>query len=303
MEAQVQQLVQQVQALQLEHSALLQQLHQTQAQLAAATTQRATEGSGSTPSHGPKMPKPPVFSGRQREPSPQNWTYQMENWLQANGIDLNSSKAVIYAAGYLADTALTWHRMHLAAVARGATQEYATWTVFREALITRFTPISPERTAREKLATLRQTKSVRAYAQDFNLCMIELPAMDERDRLYRFMAGLKPEVRIHVELQNPTTLEQAVQLSIQTDSLLWQVKKGPNLVGRGGPYRDNTNGSSRPQPMELGALETKEGKQWRRQRDLSHVKCYNCEQLGHIAWNCPQRKTKERQSSRAQSGN
>jgi hypothetical protein len=193
--------------------------------------------------------------------------------------------------------------MHLAAVARGAAQEYATWAVFREALITRFTPISPERTAREKLATLRQTKSVRAYAQDFNLCMVELPAMDERDRLYRFMAGLKPEVRIHVELQNPTTLEQAVQLSIQTDSLLWQVKKGPNLVGRGGPYRDNTNGSSRPQPMELGALETKEGKQWRRQRDLSHVKCYNCEQLGHIAWNCSQRKTKERQSSRAQSGN
>jgi hypothetical protein len=297
--AQAEQLMAQMQALQAEHANVVQQLQQAQAQLAAAAQVAGPEAAHAI-APAPvtlKMPKPPVFSGRNREPSPQNWSYQMENYLLANGVDLATPQAATYAAGYLADAALTWHRMHLADVARGLAQNYPSWAEFQAALITRFTPISPERTAREKLTTLRQGKSVRAYAQEFNLCMIELPLMEERDRLYRFLEGLKPEVRIHVELQNPTTLAQAIQLAIQTDSILWQVKKGPSLVGRSTyreAFRHDTNPG--PQPMELGAMENRGGQE----RNNSSIRCFYCHRLGHIKRDCPKRKER---MAREQSGN
>lgn len=284
----------QMQALQAEHANVLQQLQHAQVQLEAANLIAGPQPAPAV-GHAPviKMPKPPVFSGRNREPSPQNWTYQMENYLLANGVALDTPQAVTYAAGFLADAALTWHRMYLADVARGVVQEYSSWAVFRDALITRFTPISPERTAREKLATLRQGKSVRAYAQEFNLCMIELPEMNERDRVYRFMAGLKPEVRIHVELKNPATLAEATQLAIQTDSILWQVKKGPNLVERG-TFRQATHQNTGPAPMELGTMEN------HRERPNSSIRCFYCKRMGHMKKDCPKRKAR---LSRTQPGN
>ena len=49
--------------------------------------------------------------------------------------------------------------------------------------------------------------------------------MHEKDRVHRFLEGLRPEVRIHVELKNPTTLSDAVEWAIQADSLVWQIKR------------------------------------------------------------------------------
>lgn len=209
MEEQVQQLAAQLSALSQQHQAVVLELHAAQQHIAAMQSNVAAATSQIQPRI--KPPKPPVFSGHNREPSPQNWVHQMETYLRANNVDLTNPTAVTYAAGFLADSALTWYRMHSADVARGVTQEYNNWDEFRTALITRFTPISPERTARQKLATLKQRQSVRAYAQEFNLCMIELPEMNEKDRIFRFLEGLKPEVRIHVELKNPRTLAEAIE--------------------------------------------------------------------------------------------
>jgi len=276
MEAQVQQLANQLAALTQEHQAVVAQLQAAQQQIAAMQPNVVAAGAQVQPRI--KPPKPPVFTGRNREPSPTNWTHQMEAYLRANGVDLNNPVAVTYAAGFLADSALTWHRMHTRDVGRGVTQDYANWEQFRTALITRFTPISPEETARRKLATLKQRQSVRAYAEEFNLCMIELPGMDERDRIFRFLRGLKPEVAIHVELKGPTTLAEAIEWAIKADSLVWQLKKG---AYQGPTYRQVVAPtSSGPAPMELGAMENKT-------QGRSKMICFYCKGEGHIKRECP----------------
>ena len=146
-------------------------------------------------------------------------------YSHATSTSTHAPIAILHAAGFLRDSALTWYRNHLAAVQRGVDRPWNTWED-KAALITHFTPISPERTAREKLDHLQQGgKSARTYAEQFNLCMLELPDMHEKDRVHRFLEGLRPEVRIHVELKTPTTLSDAVEWAIQADSLVWQIKR------------------------------------------------------------------------------
>lgn len=315
MEARIQQLTNDLAALATAHQQAIQQLQTAQQQI-VVLQQAQAQGQPNGPRV--KPPKPPVFTGS-AQPSAVNWCYLMETYLQACGVDLTAPTAVPHAAGFLRDSALTWYRNHLAAVQRGVAVGYNNWENFKAALITHFTPISPERTARQKLDTLQQGgKSARTYAEQFNLCMLELPDMHEKDRVHRFLEGLRPEVRIHVELKNPATLSDAIEWAIQADSLVWQIKKRRSSPTPGASHypihqqrqEPRTNG---PTPMELGAADTKRtntvnytngvrrqnfnnrrqnfnnARRLQSKKSTSDVECFYCHRLGHYQNNCPKR--------------
>jgi hypothetical protein len=107
---------------------------------------------------------------------------------------------------------------------------------------------------------------------------------------------LKPEVRIHVKLQNPMSLSKAIELAIQADSMVWDVSRRSNVrpgmpVTRHGGYRPTTNNiiggttisssSGGPSPMELGVTEGKN-----KFVPRSSIVCYYCKKPGHMKRDC-----------------
>ena len=72
--------------------------------------------------------------------------------------------------------------------------------------------------------------------------LLELPEMHPADAVYRFVRGLKPQIRLHVELQRPTTVNSAILLAQAAETALnfTRPTSSPTYMG--------------PQPMQLGAL-------------------------------------------------
>ena len=292
------QMVSALTALQGQVAAVEQQLQQTQAQVAASASSRA----------GPRLPKPPYFTGVFKNTSVVNWAHQMETYMVASSLDINSPQAAVFAAGYLSDSALTWYRLHLQSVQQGRAAAFTSWHQLKQEVVRCFQPIAPEHAARERLNTLQQGRSVKQYCEIFSQCVLEIPDMSEGDRVSRFLAGLKPQVRLHVELQHPDTLARAIELAIQVDSLVWQLQHRSSRVGMASRWGDSSedqrsyeenrqayaNGGSQqllgstdgPVPMQCGTMTLTASKPHQK-RGSKGLRCYNCNQLGHPAKLCP----------------
>jgi hypothetical protein len=88
----------------------------------------------------------------------------------------------------------------------------------------RFCAFDVEEEARYRLD---QHTSVLKYSEEFNKSMVELPTMDEKDRVHRFVEGLKPEVRKWIRLQKPTTLAAAIAMATHADHTVWAGRFNP----------------------------------------------------------------------------
>lgn len=248
-----------------------------------------------------KLPKPPETNGT--NPSAINWCYKMETYLQAQSVDLNLPGTVTFAASFLKDSALNWWLRYQQEVAAGKRQPFANWAAFKQEFISAFTPVTPDYDARNQLDRLAQTRSVLDYASKFNTLMLELPNMDEADRVHFFIRGLKPEIRMHVTLRKPATLHDAVELAIQADGLLWGMRKErkppvyaprPNLPVQRQP-------DSGPTPMELGSMEQDDSDQAEfnyTESKRKPLRCFYCNRLGHKIADCRQKKFDEQKDRR-----
>lgn len=251
-------------ALSQQQQLFAQQLQQMQ-QLVAAGAAHAGPHHG-----GPNLrfPKPDSYSALPRE-SPPNHLHQVETYLTAYGVDLNTTAAVTHAAGFLAGSALKWYRLHLNSVATGLEADFPNFEAYEQALISKFAPAEPEREARNRLEKLRQTGSAREYARNFITLMLDIPEMREKDRLEKFMRGLKPHLRLQLELKGPSTLQRALEWAVRIDQLMWDAQhyRSGNFASNSSSG-NNSGANNGPAPMELGAAEPKPS--WRRNAPGQH---------------------------------
>ena len=132
------------------------------------------------------------------------------------------------------------------------------------------------------MENLRQRTSVTDYANQFSGLLLEVPEMHPADAVYRFVKGLKPQIRLHVELQRPTTVNDAIRLAQAADSALYFTR--PTYpVNRPTPPPTYMG----PQPMQLGALALPPKlSPAERERLFRERKCFRCRQPGHLAQEC-----------------
>ena len=166
----------------------------------------------------PKPPKPPMpekYEGDRRSGAASNWLHQMTLYLTILGL-LDTAHAIPQAVSFLIGAARTWWR---AQEASGSPP--TTWAAFKASFLEAFQTIDAERVARDRMENLRQRTSVTDYANQFSGLLLEVPEMHPADAVYRFVKGLKPQIRLHVELQRPTTVNDAIRLAQAADSALY----------------------------------------------------------------------------------
>jgi Retrotransposon gag protein len=191
-----------------------------------------------------KMNKPPMFHGRPGE-SVEDWIFALEQYFSV--VPIRPGRQILFAASYLQGSAATWWRQRFEL---NTPSSAITWDVFTAGLRAQFRPINAAKLARDRLATIRQVTSVADYVARFQNIMLDLPNMDEEDRIDRFLRGLKSHVQESVALQQPTSILKAYALANTVDSIRYQQRLSntqvrPNNVNRTNVYRPTPARSSR----------------------------------------------------------
>jgi hypothetical protein len=285
---------------------LTQQVQLLAAQVQALQTAHAPVGPAPAPMPAlqipaaAKLPKAPMFGGKKEDVRP--WADNMLSQLYARQLNPESSEAVFYAAAHFTDRAAVWFLSRKMATGDILFGGFTTFTELRTALESEFGDPNPGQRARDRLERCRQRTSVADYTHEFRTILLDLPHRDEADNVYSFIKGLKEKTREMVMLQEPSTLEDAIRLAHQADSIVLSTlrkRHPPNPTSNIGPapmdlshVRTNpTRTTTQPANHRAPYFATATNNSPRPPRDLSNVKCYNCGKRGHLARTCRVLKT------------
>ena len=256
----IKQLTAAVQSLQQQLSAV--QHHQQQAQIQREHTVV------------PNVPKPETFNGRGNIHS---WIWSVEQYFATTNISSDAARTQ-YAVNLFRGNVATWMRSRMNG------HELPGWSVLRPELEATFAPISEVKQARDRLAKLRQTKSVSNYASQFRQLLLLLPELPEDEKVDKFARGLKPEIAKEIFLRDPSTLDEAMRMAERYDMLSWSLRNlsapKPSVPER------------KSDPMDLSAVKFQKLTPDERKNIMDNNGCLYCRKLnaGHMAKDCPEKK-------------
>jgi hypothetical protein len=135
-----------------------------------------------------KLSKLETYSGSSKQDDVSQWLFSMRQYLQLSGA--NSCDGIIYAASYLRGAAAIWWLLR--AQNYGAQGGFQNWEEFETELTKQFRPINAEKLARDQLASLTQLRSVQEYVSRFKSICLQISIVSEEEMMDRFVRGLKP---------------------------------------------------------------------------------------------------------------
>ncbi|KAJ9532845.1 hypothetical protein QJQ45_010962 [Haematococcus lacustris] len=231
----------------------------------------------------PRANPPATFSGSR--------TTDVAAWLFAVDLfftiaELTDAQRIVYVATLLSGHALLWYR--------SSVSSFTSWTCFVAAFERQFAPVNRLRHARDRLAALTQTSSVRRYLGEFTALCLEVTDLSPAEQLDRFIRGLKPSVRRELELREPTSFSEASTIADRVDAISYFTS-----ASRSSYRPPSTPRPSRPEtaavPMELDAMLHTSPSRSRGTR-LSDAQraalrdskaCFYCRKAGHTMKDCP----------------
>ncbi|KAJ9514787.1 hypothetical protein QJQ45_028458, partial [Haematococcus lacustris] len=200
--------------------------------------------------------------------------------------ELTDAQRIVYVATLLSGHALLWYR--------SSVSSFTSWTCFVAAFERQFAPVNRLRHARDRLAALTQTSSVRRYLGEFTALCLEVTDLSPAEQLDRFIRGLKPSVRRELELREPTSFSEASTIADRVDAISYSTS-----ASRSSYRPPSTPRPPRPEtaavPMELDAMLHTSPSRSRGTR-LSDAQraalrdskaCFYCRKAGHTMKDCP----------------
>jgi dUTP pyrophosphatase len=237
-----------------------------------------------------RIKQPETYDGRKG--SVDLWIFQMQQYLLATGIK-NEEQAVYLATNLLRGDAATWWRHHFKKMTNEG-EPLPNWKQFEKLIGKKFKPVNAVKTARDTLARLRQTSSVKAYNATFTSTILEIPNISEEEVIDKYVRGLKEKVRIEVELREPYDLDEAMRIADRFDTIAFAYTPRapfyPNRQQEQRPvYRKQENLG--PAPMEIDTITPRFKKLTDEEREKLRRAgaCFACRQPGHMANQCPRR--------------
>ena len=137
------------------------------------------------------------------------------------------------------------------------------------------------------------------YIDRFQALVLQTLDMSAAEQLDKFTAGLKPAVQEKVEIEDPSSLERAMQIAQRIDNIHHRHQQSNRATA------STSAASDGPTPMELGAIcmgpeQPRGQQQWRPRphgrrpqlnpcelaRFIGQNRCFACKQIGHSWTNC-----------------
>ncbi len=210
---------------------------------------------------GIKAPTIDFFDGKQQK-SVRPWLQRTRSILKLMGLNLDSPNCVTFVSSFLTGPAQTWFSSEADRAAYGMADSagFSTFDDFATALMRHLGDPNPEDKARKNLRSLKQTTSVKAYADEFQRIITYLPNRDADDLRFDFIYGLKPKIQelLVGKVDDSNMLWQDVRdLAYRFDDVVMSSRfnsTGPQ-PSRPFPSRD-TRPHNGPAPMDIGATST-----------------------------------------------
>ncbi|CAI7800039.1 unnamed protein product [Closterium sp. NIES-53] len=222
---------------------------------------------------------PDLFMPGSFQPVVSRWLFLVEQYLLLSHVA--PAEWTSFTGTLLRGSAITWWQSIYTSV--------HTWDQFKQLFTAAFQPVNPELKARDRLAALKQLKSVQEYAACFRDITQEIPDLSTAEKMDRFKRGLKSSVRMEVELRDCTTLEEMIHVAERYDAIHFAYKaqfpRSPSL-----PFAPSLQSSSsatfnlqEPAPMDLDMVE--KGKK----PVKTDVVCFKSGKKGHVWRFCRER--------------
>ena len=135
------------------------------------------------------------------------WLIKITIAIGTHGFDDN--EALLAVASQVAGTAFNWYETYIART------NNPKWSEFKKILRDNYINPNQELAMRKKLSELnvRNFPSLSKYNDEFMKVVTQIDSMAEPDKIHNYLRGLDSETVIHIQLQKPTLLSEAVNLA------------------------------------------------------------------------------------------
>lgn len=230
-----------------------------------------------------KIPEPKSYDGARVAKDLENFLWDMEQYFRAAHID--EAEQVSITSMYLVGDAKLWWRTRTDGDASVDRPEITTFEALKKELKEQFLPLNASWLARESLRNLKQTGSVRDYVKEFSSLLLDIKNMSDEDKLFNFLAGLKPWAQAELRRQAVKDLPTAIAAA---DGLIDFKQAGSTHVaekGKNGGKNHKVEDRFKKNDKKNGSGDAKDNRQ---SQSVGDKGCFICGGP-HFAKHCPKK--------------